>query len=86
VIKAEYYFGMGIRLLFLTIGLVIVGISLFVDQIMVSACLGVFGFASLWSIHEWIISTSKTFSNVFKYLLGSGSHLHQAQLNENLSA
>ncbi|MBN1316881.1 MAG: DUF4491 family protein [Anaerolineales bacterium] len=52
VVKAEYHFGTRIWPLFLLVGLAAVGISLFVDNLLVSAILGVFGFSCLWSIRE----------------------------------
>jgi len=52
VIKAEYHFGTGIWPLFLVIGLVCLGISLFITNILVSAMLGVFGCSSLYTILE----------------------------------
>jgi len=52
VIKGEYYFGKGIWPIFLVVGLILVGISLFMENQMLSAIVSVAGFSSLWSIHE----------------------------------
>lgn len=52
VIKGEYYLGVRIWPVFLLLGLVGVAASVFVENIVASAILGVFGFSSLWTIHE----------------------------------
>lgn len=52
VIKAEYYFGTRIWWLFALVGVVCLGFSLFVEQIILSSMLGVIGCSSFWSIHE----------------------------------
>lgn len=52
VIKGEYYFGKKIWPLFLIVGIVFLIFSAYVDQIMLSAILGVIGFSSFWSIKE----------------------------------
>jgi hypothetical protein len=54
VIKSEYYIGRKIWPLFLVAGLALIVLSLFIDSFMVSAIVGVTGFACLWSIHEVI--------------------------------
>lgn len=54
VIKAEYYIGKKIWPLFLIVGLGLIGISIFVENITISAIIGVTGFSSLWSINEII--------------------------------
>ncbi len=54
VIAAEYYIGKKIWPLFLIIGLLFIGISLFIENSTISAIVGVIGFSSLWSIHEVI--------------------------------
>lgn len=54
VIKAEYYIGKKIWPLFLIVGFLLVGASVFVENMVLSACIGVTGFSSLWSIHEII--------------------------------
>jgi hypothetical protein len=51
-VKGEFHFGLRIWPLFLGIGLFCIGVSLFLENTMVSAVLGVFGFACLWSIRE----------------------------------
>jgi branched-subunit amino acid transport protein len=54
VIKGEYYFGTKIWWVFLVVGLAAVAGSLFVRNVIISTTLGIFGFASLWAIHELI--------------------------------
>lgn len=54
VIKAEYYIGKKIWPLFLIVGLGLIGISIFIEDITISAIIGVTGFSSLWSINEII--------------------------------
>ncbi len=52
VIKCEYYFGTGCWWWFLLLGLVGVGLSIWVDNILYSTLLGVFSFSSFWTIKE----------------------------------
>jgi len=52
VIKGEYYFGTRIWPVFLCAGIATLGASLFMEEVMVSASFGVFGFSSLWSVME----------------------------------
>lgn len=52
VIKAEYHFGTRSWPLFLVVGAVALILSVFLESTLWSAILGVFGFASLWSIRE----------------------------------
>lgn len=52
VIKGEYYFGVKIWPVFLIIGLILCGTSLFPGNFVVRAILAVTGFSSLWSILE----------------------------------
>jgi hypothetical protein len=52
VIKAEYHYGTRIWPVFLLVGVAFSVGSLFVDNTVGSAILGVFGFSSLWSIRE----------------------------------
>jgi hypothetical protein len=52
VIKSEYYIGKKIWPVFLIAGIALILSSLFIDRFMVSAIVGVTGFACLWSIHE----------------------------------
>jgi hypothetical protein len=54
VIKSEYYIGRKIWPAFLVAGIVLIVLSLFIDSFMISAIVGVTGFACLWSIHEVI--------------------------------
>ena len=52
VIKAEYYFGKGCWWVFALAGVLSCAASLFVQNIIVSAVLGVLGFSCFWSILE----------------------------------
>lgn len=52
VIKAEYHFGTRCWWLFLVAGIVMIVLTLLVDNVLVSALLGVTGFSCLWSILE----------------------------------
>lgn len=52
VIKAEYYFGTKCWWIFLVLGIIGVGISLYVENLLLSALCGVFAFSSFWTIKE----------------------------------
>jgi hypothetical protein len=52
VVKAEYYIGLKIWPIFLLVGMGCIAGSIFVNQVLLSAFLGIFGFACLWSIRE----------------------------------
>lgn len=52
VIKTEYYVGTWVWPLFLAIGVVCAGGSLFLQNPVVSSLVSVLGFSFLWSIHE----------------------------------
>ncbi len=52
VIKCEYYFGTRCWWWFLILGLVGVGLSLLIDNVLWSTLLGVFSFSSFWTIKE----------------------------------
>ncbi len=52
VIKTEYHTGTKLWWVFLSIGLISLVIALFTSNDTVSAILGIFGGASLWSIRE----------------------------------
>ncbi|MBN2099574.1 MAG: DUF4491 family protein [Dehalococcoidia bacterium] len=52
VIKTEYYFGARFWPVFLLAGIAGITGSLFVENTIISALLGVFGFSALWSIRE----------------------------------
>lgn len=54
VIKGEYYFGTGIRWAFLALGIVMCGLSIWVDDTILSILAGVVAFSSFWSIGEVI--------------------------------
>lgn len=52
VIKSEYYWGVKCWPLFAVLGIVLLGVSLFVSNTLVGAIIGVTGCSSLWSILE----------------------------------
>ncbi|MDD4822227.1 MAG: DUF4491 family protein [Bacteroidales bacterium] len=52
VIKAEYYWGTKCWWIFLVLGTIGVIASLFVENVFISALLGVFSFSSFWTIKE----------------------------------
>lgn len=52
VIKAEYYFGVKSWIAFLIAGIITSVWSLFIQDMMISTLLGVFGFSCFWSIKE----------------------------------
>lgn len=52
VIKGEYYFSKRIWPIFLIVGIVFLALSLYVDNCIFTASLGVIGFSCLWSIKE----------------------------------
>lgn len=52
VIKAEYYWGTRCWWVFLVLGLVALGASILITNILISALLGVFAFSSFWTIKE----------------------------------
>lgn len=54
VIKTEYYFGKKVWPVFLITGIICIGISLYISNLVASAIIGIVGFSSLWSIHELI--------------------------------
>ncbi len=52
VIKTEYYHGTKLWWIFLLVGIVTIISALFIENIIISSILGVFGASSLWSIGE----------------------------------
>lgn len=52
VIKAEYYMGTKIWPVFLILGIACLGISLRIQNLILSGLLGTLGFTFLWSIQE----------------------------------
>jgi hypothetical protein len=54
VIKGEYHFGRKIWPVFLVVGLVSVGATLLIENSVIAAIMGIFGFSCLWSINELI--------------------------------
>ena len=54
VIKSEYYIGKKIWPAFLVLGIFFIALSLFVNNVIISAVSGITGFTFLWSIKEVI--------------------------------
>lgn len=52
VIKSEYYFGVKCWWVFLVAGILFIAASIYVNEVLYSALLGVTGFSSFWSILE----------------------------------
>lgn len=52
VIKTEYYYSKRVWPVFLVVGIVLILFSLFIENSIISAVVGITGFSSLWSIHE----------------------------------
>jgi len=52
VVKTEYYLGVKTWPVFLVVGLGCVIATLFIENILLAAIVGIFGFSSLWSIRE----------------------------------
>ncbi|HHW29537.1 MAG TPA: DUF4491 family protein [Syntrophomonadaceae bacterium] len=52
VIKTEYYYSKRVWPIFLVVGIVLILFSLFIENSIISAIVGITGFSSLWSIHE----------------------------------
>lgn len=52
VVKGEYYFSKRIWPVFLVTGMISISSTLFIENILLAAVVGVFGFSCLWSIHE----------------------------------
>lgn len=52
VIKSEYYFGKKVWPIFLFVGILLIALSLYINNKTISAIIGITGFSALWSIHE----------------------------------
>jgi hypothetical protein len=52
IIKGEYYFSVRIWPVFLVVGLAFLVLSYILRHTVISACFGIFGFTSLWSVLE----------------------------------
>ena len=52
VIKCEYYFSSKVWPVFLILGLIFCGASLFIEDDIFSGITGVLGFCLIWSVHE----------------------------------
>lgn len=59
VIKGEYYFGEKIKWLFLIFGLIFLGLSIYIHNLIPSALLGVASFSSFWGIKEVVEQTER---------------------------
>jgi hypothetical protein len=53
-IKGEYYFSKKLWIMFLAIGIFSLAVALFIEPVVFSAVLSIFGFTFLWGIHEII--------------------------------
>lgn len=52
VIKSEYYWGVKCWPVFALVGAILLGISLFVQDVLLAAIIGITGCSSLWSVLE----------------------------------
>ncbi|WP_455716395.1 DUF4491 family protein [Anaerosporobacter sp.] len=52
VIKTEYYIGKKVWPIFLVIGLLLIALSIYINNTTISAIISITGFSSLWSILE----------------------------------
>ncbi|MDR3119539.1 MAG: DUF4491 family protein [Mediterranea sp.] len=52
VVKAEYHWGTKCWWVFLVLGIMGVGVSLYIENMLISSLCGVFAFSSFWSIRE----------------------------------
>ena len=52
VVKAEYFWGTKCWWIFLIVGIIAMGISLFLESVMLASICGVVGFSSFWTIKE----------------------------------
>ncbi|MBO6059705.1 MAG: DUF4491 family protein [Bacteroidaceae bacterium] len=52
VIKSEYYWGVKCWPVFALVGIILLGISLFVENVLLAAIIGITGCSSLWSVLE----------------------------------
>ncbi|MBR0183190.1 MAG: DUF4491 family protein [Bacteroidaceae bacterium] len=52
VIKSEYYWGVKCWPVFALVGAILLGISLFVQNVLLAAIIGITGCSSLWSVLE----------------------------------
>ena len=52
VIKSEYYWGVRCWPMFALVGIILLGISLFVQNVLLAAIIGITGCSSLWSVLE----------------------------------
>jgi hypothetical protein len=76
VIKAEYYFGKRIWIVFLLVGLATIAGSLFIPIVTPSAILAIFGFCCLWSINEIIEQEERVASGNFPHHPTRPHHAH----------
>lgn len=73
VIKSEYYIGKKIWPVFLVAGLILIAGSLFINNITISAIVGIIGFSSLWSIQEIFEQEERVKKGWFPYNPKKGS-------------
>lgn len=52
VIKSEYYWGVRCWPVFALVGIILLGISLFVSDVLLASVIGITGCSSLWSVLE----------------------------------
>lgn len=52
VIKSEYYWGVKCWPVFALVGIILLGISLFVSDVLLASVIGITGCSSLWSVLE----------------------------------
>jgi hypothetical protein len=52
VIKTEYYYGTKVWGIYLAVGIISIAAALFIENTLLSACVGVFGASALWGIGE----------------------------------
>lgn len=52
VIKSEYYLGKKIWPIFVVVGLILIALAVFMDDIIICSITSITGFTCLWSIHE----------------------------------
>ncbi len=65
VIKMEYHLGKQSWWIWLTAGLLVAGLSLFVQNSTVSTILGGFAFSCLWGIHEMFLQEKRVLRGWF---------------------
>ena len=59
VIKSEYYWGVRCWPVFALVGIILLGISLFVQNVLLAAIIGITGCSSLWSVLEIFVQRER---------------------------